>query len=108
MRSGRLRHRVTIQRPSVSTNARGQKTTAYDTLATVWAEVKPLMGRELERAQQIHAETRIRVRMRATDVTPRDRLIHDDRVLEILSVIDPLERGAELVIDCREHDDISQ
>ena len=46
MEAGQLRHRVTIQQATETTDGFGGVTQAWATFATVWAAVEPLTGRE--------------------------------------------------------------
>lgn len=64
MRAGDLRHRVEIQEPSDSRDAHGGITRTWNTVATRWARIEPLSGRELFQAQQVEARTRVRITMR--------------------------------------------
>ena len=103
MRAGKLRHRVTIESPSESQSDSGEVTSTWAAIATVWAAVEPLSGRERLAAEQAGAEVAVRVRMRyVAGVTPTCRILHGTRYLEIAAVIDPAERGAELELLCRE------
>jgi len=107
MRAGRLRHRVTIQRYTVTQNDYGEEVESWTTHATRWAAVEPLTGREYFDAQQMTAEVSLRVRVRHDStteaLTARDRISHDGRTLEIVSP--PMrikERGKEIHLMCRE------
>ena len=77
LEAGRLDRRITIQVKTVTPDATGQRIESWSDLATVWAEVKPLGGREFFAARQISAEqtTRFRIRYRA-DITREMRLIY--------------------------------
>ena len=103
MKAGSLRHRVTIQRLTITQGTAGEVVESWSDVATVYAAVEPLSGREFWQAQQVAAESQIRVRIRyraGLDTTMR--VIHDDRTLEILSIVDPEERHRELQLMCRE------
>ena len=103
MKAGSLRHRVTIQRLTITQGPSGDLVETWADVATLWGAVEPLSGREYWQAQQVAAETSIRVRIRyraGLDTTMR--VIHDARTLEILSIVDPEERHAELQLMCRE------
>lgn len=103
MRAGRLRHRVELQEPLQEQDAAGQPISTWRTVGRRWASVEPLTGQELLRAQQFGAETTIRVRMRFMErLTPKWRLRHEGRTLEIVSLIDRGERGRELELLCKE------
>jgi SPP1 family predicted phage head-tail adaptor len=66
MRAGRLRHRVVLQRRSESQGTTGEVTWGWATLATVWASVEPVTGRQFFAAAQVQSEvdTLIRIRYR--------------------------------------------
>jgi len=103
MKAGQLRHRVTIQRLTITQGTAGEVIEGWSDVATVYAAVEPLSGREFWQAQQVAAENQIRVRIRyraGLDTTMR--VIHDTRTLEILSIVNPEERRRELQLMCRE------
>lgn len=103
MEAGNLRHRITIQKPGMTRNAYNQPVDTWDTVATVWAAVEPLRGREFYAAQQINAEATVRVRIRyRADVERGMRILVGNKILEILYVIQPELRKRELEILCRE------
>lgn len=103
MRAGELRHRVTIQEASETVTSAGERSKTWNDVATVWAAIEPLTGRERWQAQQVMATATHRVRMRYRgDVDVENRLVYGSRVLDILQVINPDERGRELVIICAE------
>lgn len=103
MRAGLLRHRVTIQAPRHPENERGEAVAEWADVATVWASVEPLIGRERWTAQQVMPETTHRVRIRyRPGLTAAHRLKFGDRILHIDSVVDPQERHRELEILARE------
>jgi len=105
MRAGRLRHRVTIEEASESRDGLGASILSWSTLATVWGEVRMapagervVSGADVEVAQVTH---RVKIRYR-DDVGPLNRLLHDSKILDIESAVDPDGRGRELVLLCRE------
>ena len=103
MRAGELRHRVTIQQKIVTRDTFGGEVVTWADVATVWAAVEPLRGREFLDAKQIQAETAYRVRMRyRSDVDTDMRIVWDSRTLEITAVLDVDGRGRELELMCRE------
>lgn len=103
MRAGRLRHRVELQTNTPTTDAFGDPVPDWSTYATVWASVEPLEGAELVRFQQVQAETTTRVRLRHhSRLTPDDRIVHDSRTLQVLSVINRADRNIELELLCKE------
>jgi SPP1 family predicted phage head-tail adaptor len=64
MDPGQLNQRVTIQQPSASKDALGQRVETWANVADVWAQVQPLKGREFFAAGAMQSEAAVRVRMR--------------------------------------------
>ncbi len=103
MNAGKLRHRVTVEQPTASSDGYGGSTVSWTTFATAWAAVEPLSGREYFQAQQAQAAVTHKVTMRyLSGVTPRMRVKHGSRLLTIVSAIDTDERHRELVLMCEE------
>lgn len=106
MQAGRLRQRVRIQEPVDAQNGLGEMIRAWSTVATVWAAVEPLRGREFFDAEQVQAEISHRVRLRyRPGVDATMRVLFGSRVFQIQSVIDVDERRRELQLMCREMPD---
>lgn len=103
MNAGSLRYSIKIQQKNVTRDSFGAETIAWTDVATVWAAIEPLQGREFFNAQQVNAEvtTRIRVRYRS-GVTPAMRMLLGSRVFDIQSVINLDERNRELHLMCKE------
>lgn len=103
MRIGAMRHRVTLQRPSAELDSRGQPVEWMD-VATVWAAVEPLRGREFWAAQQVNAEQTVRIRIRyRPGVTSDMRVLYGSRILLLVAPpIDAEERHVELQLLCKE------
>ena len=55
MRAGKFDQRISIEQNSPVQNSLGELTAFWTTLDTVWAEVKPLKGREIFQADQVIA-----------------------------------------------------
>ncbi|MBN2909153.1 phage head closure protein [Polycladomyces sp. WAk] len=103
MRINDLRHRVTLQKKNVIKDSEGLVTETWIDVATVWAAVEPLRGREYFEAAVVNAENIVRIRMRYRDgVKPDMRVIYSGRIFNITSVIDIDERHREMHLMCRE------
>lgn len=99
MRSGRLRHRVALERAIDAIDEHGDTVPTWERIATVYAAVEPLSGREYFLAAQINAEVSTRITIRASTgfrLTPKDRVRFGARLFDIESVVDRGERGKEL------------
>jgi len=101
----RLRHRVTILRPPgpEDTDSYGEPLDDYVPVATVWAAIEPLRGREYFAAMSEHAEVTTRIRIRYRNDVDRTMLVqHGDTEFEILHIIYPEFNRRELQLMCKE------
>lgn len=109
MRSGKLRHRVLIERFYQEKDEGGDFIKEWRQLATTWAAVEPLKDSDYWSALTVGTVTTHRVTMRglgeACRPKPGDRIVmlsKDNRLLRVESVLDTEERGRELVLICEE------
>ncbi len=102
MRAGRLHERVTLQQPVTTQDDYGQDIITWADVATVWAGVEPLRGRDFHEAQQHTNEltTRIVMRKQPFEVLPTWRVVHGSAAYEVHVVIDPASRNATLELMC--------
>lgn len=97
MQTGKLRHFVTFQTPTVEVDSQGDTvetwTDAFDG-QQISAAIEPLSGRELIAAQQVHSRvtTRITVRYRP-GILPEMRIVHRGVYYNIEAVIPDAESG---------------
>ena len=105
MRAGRLRHRITIQRMVKERDALGGVAESWCDMVIVSAEIRMINAQERfvgGADQQVATVThRVKIRYRS-DVTPLNRIVHGDRLLDIESAVDPDGRRRELIMMCRE------
>jgi len=100
---GRLRERVTIERPTRTPDGAGGATIGWSVLATVRAEVISFKGVSLVAAEREEAREPFRVVIRHRgDVTTEMRVVWRERRLDILSRHDPDGGRRWLVLDCEE------
>jgi SPP1 family predicted phage head-tail adaptor len=94
---------VTVQARSTTRNDLGEAVVAWTNAGTVWAQVRNDAGAELARIRQTYGENAVEVRVRLPlEVTKDHRLMHGDRALEIVAVLDPDNRRREARLVCRE------
>ena len=99
--AGRLTERVTLQARQGTQNALGEAVGAWVDIATVWAEVAPLRGREYFASGQMQSTVEVKVTIRnRPDVVPTMRVVHRGVPHEIVSVIDPKSEGEGLELMC--------
>ncbi len=99
---GQMRQRIALQVRTV-TRVEGIPEENWATVATVWAAVADLSGKEYFQAGAMQSEvtTRIKIRYR-TGITPSMRVLYGSRVFQILSVIDKDERHHVIELTCKE------
>lgn len=102
MRAGLLRHRVTIQAPTPTDEPKfGGQTQAWVDVATVWAEIDPLSGRELFAAQAVQSESTVKITIRyRADLTTAMRLVAGGTVYDIHHVPPVRGKSNELTMLC--------
>ena len=103
MDATKLRHRVSIQQVTEAKDTYGATTRTWATIATAWAAIEPIAGREYFYAQQVASSVSHRVTIRhRTGITPKMRIVHDSRTFEIESVRNLEERDRWLELMCSE------
>lgn len=100
-----MKDQVVIQ-SFAGSNVGGVSVGEWSDVCTIWAEQRPIGGREAMGQQQIGAEvtTRFVIHYR-TDVTEMMRLKLGTRYFDIQSVIDPTRERKELHLMCLERRD---
>ena len=111
MRTGKLRHRITLQRPGLSQDPQtGEMVPGWQDVATVWASIEPLSAREFIAAQAVQSDVSVRITMRyRPGITSAMRLLHDGKTYNITGVLADKGSGREyLTLPCAElpHDGI--
>lgn len=106
-RAGQMKERLELQREgSEIYDALGQVETLPETVATVWARVVPLSGREavIARKQQASATHQVTIRYSSdtAGVTPEFWFLWGQRQLNIAQVINTDLRNRQLVLLCSE------
>jgi len=96
MRAGLLRHQIYIRQPQDKDTAKGDREMTYDIpmpsadIPNCFAEICPLVGRELIVAKGIRADLSHKIRMRylsSVGITPRSRLYwYDGTVMQCYNV----------------------
>jgi len=103
MRAGPLRCRVTIEATVETQGSDGSVIQAWETLATAWASIEPLIGKEYFAQQREQATVSHKIRMRhIAGITHKMRIAWGTRLFEIESVLNVGERNREIVLMCSE------
>jgi len=100
MQSGKLDRRIEIQSRSVTQNSYGEAIISYSTVATVWAEVLPLSGRELFAAAQKYPEAQMKIRIRyRTGINETNRIVFESTNYDIIHISEiGRKEGLEFIV----------
>ncbi len=102
MRVGTLDQRVALQQPITLRDGYGHPSTTWQTVATVWANVQTLRGREYFAAAAVQKELTVKIKIRhRTDITNTWRVLHKGSTYGINAVI-PLGRLEYQELMCEE------
>ncbi|MBL4730785.1 MAG: phage head closure protein [Sulfurimonas sp.] len=102
MRSGSLRHKITVQSYDETQNDYGEVFKDWVDLRTVYSTIVPLNAKEFFK-NGVQAEVTHRVEMRYFDgVAPKMQLIYKTRIFSIESVINVRELHKTLHLICKE------
>ena len=95
----RLRYRITIQQQSAAQNGFGEPVRTWTDVATLWADIQPLTGKELFSAQanQNPVTSKIITRYR-TGILPSMRILQGGTEYNIEAVLP--QNGRELHLLC--------
>jgi SPP1 family predicted phage head-tail adaptor len=102
MNSGKLRHKVIIQKNMIVRDTAGQETDTWIDLFNVWASITPLNGKEFIAglAEQSRVTHDIRIRHRSM-ITPELRVKHLTHTYVIMHIL-PSEKNTEIHLFCKE------
>jgi len=93
MKIGDLRHRISFEREVKVADGYLGSTATWRSVATVWASVEPLSGREYFYGHQISTEVSHRIKIRYNEtVDVKMRINFGGRYMQIASILDIKER----------------
>jgi SPP1 family predicted phage head-tail adaptor len=99
--AGQLDRRITIQSFSTTTDAFGQKTKSFGTLANVWAKVVEKVGDEGENGDMISATKRVDFFIRyRSDINEQMRITYNSKTYKIHAIQSADARQAYQMIRC--------
>ena len=103
MNIGKMRHRITFQRPSTEKDRLAGYEDDWQDVATVWAQISPISGRDfLTQIRETIVTHKIYCRYRP-GITPQMQIQFGDRIFRIISILNWDERNEGLTIMCEEH-----
>lgn len=102
--AGQMSQRVRIQQPTVAKDALGAPTQTWSDIATVWADIQPISGREARIADRIAAVVshQITVRFRSEFNDPKSvsqmRVLFRDRIFSIHAALNEDEANVSVML----------
>ena len=104
---GKMRHRITFQQFNGDRDSFGDPVcrddSAWGNVATVWAAIDPISGREFYAAEQSQSEVTHKIRCRFRPGYTTDmRILYGERKFKIISILNWEERRESLLIMCKE------
>jgi SPP1 family predicted phage head-tail adaptor len=105
---GEMRHRVTIQTLTETSDGQGGQTQSWATLATVWGKLEPVKASEKAFAQRLqYARSHVLWIRHRTDISMltgnMNRIQFDSRTWQIKGIRRPDERKFFLILDLDEN-----
>jgi len=103
MRSGPLRHLITIQQVSETVDSMGSSTTSWTTYVTAFASISPVKGMEELEHKKLEHDNVYRIWIRYdSGVTAKMRISWNSRIFRIISIRNPEERNRTLELMAEE------
>ncbi len=102
--AGMLNRRIKVQRPSTVKDSLGAPCRTWLDVATVWADIQPLSGKEAVNANRISAELthQITVRFQPVFDNPQQvaqmRVLYKSRIFNIHSALNEDERRTQIIL----------
>ena len=98
MNPAQLRHRIKFQVQDLE-----QDKEIWNDVLTTWANINPISGREYYQAETVNSDLTHKIRLRyRKGITPDMRVIYNNRIFYIVSVINEYEKNIVLQLMCRE------
>ncbi len=100
---GKYRHLFSVRQVTETQSATGAPSKTYVTkFASVHGLVNELSGLELIRGQRVDADVSMLVKTRwQPTITPKDEILYNGQVLEIVAAINPDSVNRELYLYCK-------
>ena len=84
MKAGDLKHRITLERPITTTDSRGNRRTVWEAIATCWASMADVSGRDFYAAQAYQAQDTVTFGIRWRDNLDKEcRVVHGGQHYQI-------------------------
>lgn len=103
MKSGKLRHSISIEKKVMFRNSFGEEEITYEPFCLAYASIEPIGGREYFLAQQTQAQVDYKFTLRyRSGIRPDFRIVWGERIFNIQSILNMEERNIQLTIYAKE------
>ncbi len=104
IRAGTLRHKIKFQRPYESQDDIGAITRGFDSFLRTRGSIDPVTGSERFINDNLLNQVDHVIKMRSPKISilPSDRIIYNDRIFDIVRVLDSFERNVTYIILVKE------
>lgn len=99
MKAGTLRHRVTVQTRTDAVDPIGQPVTTWDTVGSVWADVRYQTGLGAIKAGADVSVSKVSIRVRQAAYAPGQRIVYGNEVFSVKAVL-PDGTGSHVDLLC--------
>ncbi len=100
---GRLRYKVELQSATNSSDGAGGYTSSFNTIASLFADIRPSSGDESYRQGKVQDKTTHKIYIRhRNDVKTNYRISYDQRIFNIKSILNIDERNRFIELTCTE------
>lgn len=101
--SGKLRSKISVERETLTKDSVGGQQSTWTRIYFAFAWIRPVSGFERVQAQKLEADITHDIFIRFTkDLKPQDRIIYNDRIMQIRAVLNVEERNQWLRIKADE------
>lgn len=110
LNAGKMRHRIELVNPGTAYDSTGGISLATTSpIATVWARLEAITGKDALAAAQFNSEATYKVTIRyRCDVTAKMQVWFHGKQWQVLSVLNPNETNKTLILLCVEINDSAQ
>jgi len=107
MTIGEMRHRITIQRVTMSTNENGYEEESPEVVKEVWAKVSNLHGKEFFEAKAVQSENTVKFTIRyISGLDQTMQILFQEKIYNITSIDNIKYRNEYMEIQAKEVDSI--
>lgn len=108
MNIGHLRHRITIQQYSTTSDGQGGFTRSWTTFATRWASIEPIKGLDQFRDDQKRSRQMYKIMLRyLSGLNEKMRISYDGATYFIISIENQELRDRDMVLIASNREEVS-